>query len=76
MAKLAIFKPPELTKKKLEVKYLFKFEIKKSISSIAYKNFDENYYFDRRIKKTTPSINITFSAKVRTIKLLQKLTLL
>ena len=37
MAKLAIFKPPELYKKLSEVKYLFSFELRKSISSMGYK---------------------------------------
>ena len=37
MASLAIFKPPELYKKRSEVKYLFKFELRKSISLTVYK---------------------------------------
>ena len=59
MANLASFKPPELYKKKQsEVKYLFTFELRKSITSRAHrKNFVENYYFDRR--KLTDSKNYT-----------------
>ena len=70
MENLAIFKPPELHKKNSEVKYLFTFEDRESISSMGYKKFSlktiisigENWLN----KETTSSINITFSSKVGT----------
>ena len=39
MANLAIFKHLKLYKKKLEVKYLFEFELRMSVSSMGYEKF-------------------------------------
>ena len=38
-ANLTIFKLPELYKKRLEVKYLFKFELKKAMSLMGFEKF-------------------------------------
>ena len=72
MAKLAIFKPPELYRKLSKVKYFVTFELRKSISSMGNKKFLLKWLL-RSVKidwiKKSPSINIPFSSKVGTIML-------
>ena len=62
MASLAIFKPSGFYQKYLEVKSLFNFELRKSVSSMA----DEKKLMKNDWIKNTPSINIPCSSKVGT----------